>query len=146
MTRKQKRIIILLLCLISFSLGVFLMLKSFKENIIFFYSPTEIKTKGIEPAKLMRVGGMVKEESVKKEKDGLVTKFILTDFEASINVAYKGILPTLFREGQGIVAKGKFDNNQVFIAEELLAKHDEKYMPKEVANSLKKSGKWRQAK
>jgi cytochrome c-type biogenesis protein CcmE len=146
MTRKQKRIITLLLCLISFSLGVSLILKSFKENIIFFYSPTEIKTKGVEPEKLMRIGGMVKEESVKKEKDGLVTKFILTDFEESINVAYKGMLPTLFREGQGIVAKGKFDNNQVFIAEEVLAKHDEKYMPKEVADSLKKSGKWRQDK
>jgi len=99
--------------------------------------------KNIEQGKTIRIGGLIAEGSLKKE-DANITKFIITDLNNSIEVSYKGILPPMFREGQGMVAKGLLSDENVFIADNLLTKHDEKYMPPEVADALKKSGKWKE--
>jgi cytochrome c-type biogenesis protein CcmE len=115
---------------------------------VFFHSPTEIQEKfaanELKPAQRLRIGGLVVEGSVTKTGDGATTRFKVTDLNKSIVVEYRGILPDLFREGQGIVAEGHYNNN-VFTAREVLAKHDENYMPPEVAAALKKSGQWKPA-
>lgn len=118
------------------------MLRSFNNNIVFFISPSDIKEEHYSTDKIIRIGGLVKENSLNFIKNGEITEFIITDLNKDISVLYEGILPNLFREGQGMVAKGKFNDNNIFIALELLTKHDENYMPKEVVESLKKQGKW----
>jgi cytochrome c-type biogenesis protein CcmE len=122
--------------------GIYLIISSFNSNIVFFFSPSEIKAKKIEASKVIRLGGLVQEKSVRKI-NGITTEFVLTDLKDSVIIHYNGTLPNLFREGQGMVARGKFDSKQVFIADELLAKHDENYMPKEVADALKRNGNWK---
>lgn len=116
-------------------------ISNFRENIVFFYAPSELLTEEIlnkVEERQIRVGGLVKEKSVKKF-DALTTEFVVTDLEKEVTINYTGILPDLFREKQGIVAKGVFDKEQnKFFSKELLVKHDEKYMPPEVAKSLKK--------
>lgn len=142
MTPKRQRMIFILIGLASLGIAVALILNAFRDNLVFFYSPTEIQAKhpvGV----LIRIGGLVKEGSIQKSTDSLTTAFVLTDLKNDTTVHYKGLLPNLFREGQGIVAHGKLDASGIFIADELLAKHDEKYMPPEVADALKKSGEWR---
>ena len=141
MKPKYKRFIYLLIALISVSIGVMLILSALKENIVFFYSPSELLVKSPGPEQRIRIGGLVVEKSVKKEKDKI--EFEVTDTAHSIHISYQGITPGLFREGQGIVAEGNFINGQ-FIATNLLAKHDENYMPPEVAAAIKKSGHWKQ--
>ena len=121
--------------------SAFFILSNFRDNLVFFYTPTELSEKKIAENKLIRVGGLVEAGSIVRNSD--VTDFTLTDTNYSVKISYKGILPTLFREGQGIVAHGHMAKDGVFIADNLLAKHDEKYMPPEVADALKKSGKWR---
>jgi cytochrome c-type biogenesis protein CcmE len=111
------------------------------DAAVFFYSPSEAQAKGVPPGKVVRLGGLVKEGSVKKLSDGRV-EFTIADQRAATPISYQGDLPDLFREGQGIVAQGAFDAGGVFEAHEVLAKHDENYMPKEVADALKKSGEW----
>ena len=118
-----------------------LMLAAFEENIVFFYSPTDTIKKKITDGRRFRLGGLVEEGSVKKSADAVV-KFRVTDLTTAVPVSYKGILPDLFREGQGIVAEGRLSGG-VFKADEVLAKHDETYMPPEVADALKKSGQWK---
>ena len=120
------------------------MLTAFEDNIVFFYSPTDIATKDLSTDRRIRIGGIVVDESVKKKADGVTFEFQVTDVENTVQVSYRGILPDLFREGQGIVAGGKLDTGGVFVADEVLAKHDENYMPAEVADALKKSGHWRE--
>ena len=143
MKRKYKRLSFVGLGVLILSAAGSLILFAFKDNIVFFLSPTEITEKflknKITAQQRLRVGGLVEKGSVTK---GVINRFKVTDLNKSILVEFKGLLPDLFREGQGIVAEGRYDN-AVFIASEVLAKHDETYMPPEVAEALKKSGKWK---
>jgi cytochrome c-type biogenesis protein CcmE len=124
--------------------AVAFVLNAFTDNMVFFFSPTEVSSHHIKEGQVIRIGGLVKEGSVTKSDNGLTTTFVITDLKEEITVQYKGLLPTLFREGQGMVAKGSVNSDHIFIADELLAKHDEKYMPPEVAKALKKSGRWKE--
>jgi cytochrome c-type biogenesis protein CcmE len=135
--RKKKRIIFVGSIFAISILALVFMILNFREQIVFFYSPTELKQlKNFE--KQIRVGGLVVEKTIIKT-DALTTEFIITDLTENLRVGYTGLLPNLFREKQGVVAKGKFDEQQnKFFASELLVKHDEKYMPPEVARVLKK--------
>ena len=135
MKPKYKRLKFILISIIFASLGLWLILKNFNENIVFFFSPTELQNKPVIN-QVIRVGGLVTKNSIIKTKDNLTTEFIITDKQTNLTIEFKGILPNLFRENQGIVAKGKLIGNK-FIATELLAKHDENYMPAEVAKALK---------
>lgn len=136
MKPRQKRIVYLSLLVLIIAIAVGLALSAFQQNLMFFYSPTEV-TAGEAPDNYkFRLGGMVEEGSIKQEDNSLTVRFILTDFKQSVTVEYTGILPDLFREGQGIVAHGQLDSNDMFIADEVLAKHDENYMPPEVAEAL----------
>jgi cytochrome c-type biogenesis protein CcmE len=134
MKQKYKRLKLVLIAMVFVVVGLWLVLDSFNQNIVFFFTPTELKQKYI-PNKIVRVGGLVQENSIIKMDDGLTTEFIITDTQTDLMISFTGLLPNLFREKQGIVAKGKLVNN-VFIAEELLAKHDENYMPREITNSF----------
>ena len=135
--KKQRIIFIALLSLISL-LALLFIISNFKDNIIFFYSPSELRNVNITEGKIIRVGGLVKKGSVKNLPDSAF-EFVVTDLQNELKVRYKGIKPDLFRQGQGMVAKGFLDKkNNIFIAKELLVKHDENYMPPEVAKSLKK--------
>ena len=141
MKRKNKRLSFVVLTLLALAAAAGLVLAAFEDNIVFFHSPTEIVKKNIRPEQRLRVGGLVEEGTVKKTGQDAITSFRVTDLTTSLTVNFKGILPDLFREGQGVVAEGHYRNG-VFEAKEVLAKHDETYMPKEVADALKKSGKW----
>ena len=144
MKPKSQRLIILFFFLTLLGLSTFLVLKSLEDNIVYFYSPTDINEKilsnEIDLSKRIRIGGLVKENSILKE--GKKISFKIHDGIDEILVIYNGILPDLFREEQGIVALGKVENKN-FSAIEILAKHDENYMPKEVSDMLKKNGKWK---
>jgi len=118
-----------------------LVLNALNSNVSFFYSPTEVLANKAPRGKTIRVGGMVVEDSLKREDDGLTVHFQVTDELKTINVTFKGILPDLFQEGQGVVAQGKLDENGAFYAKEVLAKHDETYMPREVQDALEKAKK-----
>ena len=120
------------------------MLVAFEEEIVFFYSPSDLAEQKQPPNRAFRLGGLVEEGSVEKAEDGLTVKFRITDTANSTPVSYRGILPDLFREGQGVVTEGQLGSDGVFVAREVLAKHDETYMPKDVADSLKKAGHWRE--
>jgi cytochrome c-type biogenesis protein CcmE len=111
-------------------------LKAFNQNLLYYYSPTQISAGEAPTARTFRVGGLVQNNSVTRQPGSLEVTFVLTDFQKEVPVSYTGILPDLFREGQGIIARGKLDNGR-FVAEEVLAKHDENYMPPEVKDSLK---------
>ena len=130
---RKKRLGLILLMVCGVALGVGLALKSLDQNIMFFFTPTEVISGKAPTNKLFRIGGMVVEGTVARPGDGLTVKFDLTDNEQSVTVRYAGILPDLFREGQGIIANGKLDASGEFVAEEVLAKHDENYMPPELA-------------
>ena len=123
--------------------AVALVLTAISDSLVYFYSPTDIVSQRIPEGRRMRIGGLVEEGSVKK--DGKLVSFKITDITNTVPVAYAGILPDLFREGQGVVVEGRMEKGQ-FAASEVLAKHDEKYMPKEVADALKKSGQWNDGK
>ncbi len=136
MTNKKKRILTLVIGALSMAFGAYLILTSLEENLLYFYSPSDVIKKGIEENKEMRVGGMVKENSIQKK--GLMTSFTITDFKHEIRVEFSGIVPALFREGQGVIAEGSFKEKPktLFTAHRILAKHDENYMPPEVKKSL----------
>jgi len=136
--RKQKLFIILFM-LAGIALAVSLMLVALKENINLFYTPTQIAAGEAPVNRTIRAGGMVVEGSVGRAKDGLTVRFDVTDGKDIVTIQYEGILPDLFREGQGIVALGQLNENKVLIASEVLAKHDENYMPPEVADALQKA-------
>tara|TARA_B100000614_G_scaffold230768_1_gene224254 strand:+ start:265 stop:684 length:420 start_codon:yes stop_codon:yes gene_type:complete len=128
------RIFFVLLILVVLSLSVFLILKSLEDNVVYFKSPTEIKTLGEIEKKKIRIGGMVKKSSIFVEEKEL--KFIVTDFKNEINVTYSGVIPNLFAEGKGVVAEGYLKDRNVFLATKILAKHDENYMPPEVKAAI----------
>jgi cytochrome c-type biogenesis protein CcmE len=142
MTRKRRRLILIggALCVLAVAVG--LMLNAFRDSIVFFNSPTDVAEKHIPPGTRIRIGGLVKAGSLVRGDD-LKIRFDVTDGNRDIAVAYQGVLPDLFREGQGVVAEGALDGGGLFDADTILAKHDENYMPKEVADALKKSGRWK---
>ena len=120
------------------TIGIFLILKSLEENIVYFFSPTEIYDKpNISLNKKIRIGGLVKEESIKKDQTSI--KFIITDLKNEIIVSYNGSVPNLFSEGKGVIAEGQLKDKKYFVADSILAKHDENYMPPEVSKALEKS-------
>jgi cytochrome c-type biogenesis protein CcmE len=143
MTRKQRRLALISSALGVLALAVGLILFALRENIVFFYSPSEIVEKAPALGSRLRIGGLVKPGSVAKES-GQTVRFAVTDEKADILVTYTGLLPDLFREGQGVVAEGIFGAGNVFHADTVLAKHDERYMPREVADALKKEGRWQE--
>ena len=133
--RKVKlRFIFVLLILITLILSVFLILKSLEENVVYFQSPTEIKTLSEINTKKIRIGGMVKIDSISVESNDV--KFIITDLKNEINIIYSGVVPNLFSEGKGVVAEGYLKDKNFFLATKILAKHDENYMPPEVKAAL----------
>jgi cytochrome c-type biogenesis protein CcmE len=142
MKPKHQRLALLGLGVLLLGAAAALVLTAFEDNLVFFHSPTELATKQIAPQQRLRIGGLVQENSV--VKNGSDIRFVVTDGAHSIPVAFRGILPDLFREGQGIVAEGTFANG-TFTAREVLAKHDENYMPPEVVEALKKSGEWQRS-
>ncbi|NQW01734.1 MAG: cytochrome c maturation protein CcmE [Rhodospirillales bacterium] len=140
MKRKHKRLTFVGVALLLLAAAAALVLTAFEDSIVFFYSPTDLISKKPAPDRRLRLGGLVEEGSVEKPGAGLVL-FRVTDTAQAVDVSFTGILPDLFREGQGIVAEGHLIKG-VFMADNVLAKHDENYMPPEVAEALKKSGQW----
>ena len=140
MKRKHKRLTFIIIALCLLGAAASLILTALEDNIVFFYSPTDLIEKKSQPGQRLRLGGLVAENSVKKPGGG-VTVFKVTDTAKTVAVRYKGVLPDLFREGQGVIIEGRFEAG-TFQAEEVLAKHDENYMPPEVAEAIKKSGQW----
>lgn len=138
----RRRLMVVLIAAPILALAAGLSLYAMGDAAVFFYSPAQAQTKHVPPGRTIRLGGLVETGSVTKSPDGTV-RFGVTDRTATDRVVFKGDLPDLFREGQGVVAQGAFDPSGVFVAREVLAKHDERYMPKEVADALKKSGEWR---
>jgi len=136
MTPRQKRMATVAAIIAGVGIATAFALQAFNKNLLYYYSPTQISAGEAPSSRTFRVGGLVENGSVKREPGSLEVRFTLTDFNKEIGVSYTGILPDLFREGQGIIARGKLDNGQ-FVAEEVLAKHDENYMPPEVKDSLK---------
>ena len=141
--KRRRRFLFLLLGIFAFSLSGTLVLLASRDSLVYFYTPTELlKINNVE-GKLIRIGGLVEIGTLKRKGD-LTINFIVDDGQNKIEVEYIGILPDLFREGQGVICEGKITGDNVFLASKILAKHDENYMPPEVAEALKKSGKWRE--
>ena len=141
MKRKHKRLTFILVALLLLGAAAALVLNAFEESIVFFHSPSDIVAKKVPLDRRLRLGGLVEKGSVIKKPDAVVN-FRITDTANSIAVTYRGILPDLFREGQGVVTEGRMVGD-VFKAEEVLAKHDENYMPPEVADAIKEAGQWK---
>lgn len=139
MTRKQRRGAVIVGAVILVSISLSLVLFAMRDTVVFFYSPSEITEQGIQPGQRIRIGGLVVDGSIKRG-EGTKIAFGVTDTQETLNVTYEGILPDLFREGQGIVAEGRLMADGGFVADTVLAKHDENYMPPEVADALKKRG------
>jgi cytochrome c-type biogenesis protein CcmE len=141
MTRRQRRLAFIGSALGVLALALGLVLYAMRDSIVFFRAPGEIAAKGVQPGTRFRLGGLVKEGSIQRGQGQIVT-FEVTDAQASVPVHYQGLLPDLFREGQGVVAEGVLDASGAFRADTVLAKHDETYMPREIADALKKQGHW----
>jgi cytochrome c-type biogenesis protein CcmE len=144
MTRKQRRLGFVAAGLVTLGVAVALVLSAFEDSLVFFYSPTDLVTKEVPTDRRIRIGGLVVKGSVKRGSD-MTIQFGVTDTANTVPVLFRGVLPDLFREGQGIVAEGKFEAGGRFRADDVLAKHDENYMPREVVDSLKKAGVWQHA-
>jgi len=137
MTPRQKRMVTVAAILVGVGIATAFALQAFQKNLLYYYSPTQIQAGEAPSSRAFRVGGLVENGSVQREPGSLEVRFTLTDFSNTLGVSYTGVLPDLFREGQGIIARGKLGDGGVFVAEEVLAKHDENYMPPEVKDSLK---------
>ena len=142
MTRKQRRGVLIGTCLAVLGVAVGLVLFALRDSIVFFYTPSEVAEKHLETGQRFRLGGLVEDGSVKRG-EGTTVSFVVTDKRSTLPVTYTGVLPDLFREGQGLVAEGMLTGDGVFHADSVLAKHDENYMPPEVAKKLKEQGVWR---
>lgn len=138
MKRKHKTIAFIVGGVAGIGIATALVLNAMNSNLVFFFSPTQVANKEAPLDRSFRLGGMVKQGSVERKSDGLTVSFIVTDNDKELPVMYTGILPDLFKEGTGVVAQGRLTSGGLFEAEEVLAKHDEKYMPPEVAEALKK--------
>jgi cytochrome c-type biogenesis protein CcmE len=143
MKRKHRRLIVILGGLGLLGVAAALVLNAASDNLLFFYTPTQLTEKGEPEGRRFRLGGLVEEGSVVRRTDGITVDFRVTDLTNTVPVTYTGVLPDLFREGQGVVVEGAVGGDGVFVAAEVLAKHDENYMPKDVAEALKASGEWR---
>ncbi len=141
MTPKRRRLWLVIVGMVTLGIATGLVLFAFQDSLLFFYSPTDVVEKGVPPDRRFRLGGLVEEKSV--VRDGVTVTFRITDLNEVIPVRFTGMLPDLFREGQGVVAEGKLDGDGVFVASSVLAKHDENYMPPEVADALMKSEQWK---
>ena len=144
MTPKRRRLWLLIGSLGTLAVAAALVLSALNDNLVFFYSPTQVAEKNPGADRRFRLGGLVEAGSV--QKDGQIVRFVVTDTNKTIAVVYRGMLPDLFREGQGVIAEGALGNDGVFNAREVLAKHDENYMPPEVAKALKEAGRWKEGK
>ena len=141
--RKRHRLYAVIGGLAMLGVAAALILTALTDNIVFFHSPTDIEENSVAAGQRIRLGGLVEAGSVAKQADGVTVQFTVTDMNRSIPVRFTGVLPDLFREGQGVVAEGSLDGKGSFIASEVLAKHDEQYMPPEVADALKRAGHWK---
>ncbi|MCI0600600.1 MAG: cytochrome c maturation protein CcmE [Beijerinckiaceae bacterium] len=142
MTRRRRRLLLISSALAALGLALGLVLVALRDNIVFFYSPSELAQRTPAAGQRLRIGGLVKLGSLLRESDHTV-RFAVTDTKHEVEVTYTGLLPDLFREGQGVVAEGTLRRDRTFLADTILAKHDERYMPREVADTLKKQGVWR---
>jgi cytochrome c-type biogenesis protein CcmE len=141
LTPRRRRMVLVGLIVLGVGAATAFALTAFKDNLLYYYPPSDV-TAGKAPAdRVFRLGGMVEEGSVKRETGSMEVRFTVTDFHQDVTVSYSGVLPDLFREGQGVITRGKLGPDGVFIAQEVLAKHDENYMPPEVAESLRKQHK-----
>ena len=141
MTRKQRRLILIGSAVGILALALGLVLYAMRDSIVFFHAPSDIAAKGVQPGTRLRLGGLVKEGSIQRGA-GQQIAFEVMDANASVPVRYQGLLPDLFREGQGVVAEGVLEPSGAFKADTVLARHDETYMPREVADALKQQGHW----
>jgi cytochrome c-type biogenesis protein CcmE len=139
MKPRQKRFMFIVVALVALAVAVGLVLNALDKNVSLYFTPTQIYNKEAPQGRSFRIGGLVEQGSVLRQTDGLTVKFVITDKLKSIPVIYKGILPDLFKEGKGVVAQGKMEADGIMHAEEVLAKHDENYMPPEAADALKKA-------
>ena len=139
MKRRHKRIFFILAGLAGVAVAAFLVLNAFKNNLVFFFSPTQVASKEAPTNRTFRIGGLVEGGSLKRDGDGLTVHFVVTDTATSIPVVYKGILPDLFKEGRGCVAQGRVGADGTFYADTVLAKHDENYMPPEAGQAIDKA-------
>jgi cytochrome c-type biogenesis protein CcmE len=144
MTRKRRRLVWLVAGMAVLAAAAAMVLSAFSDNLVFFYGPSELAAKHIAPGQRIRVGGLVEAGSVVHRDGGREVDFRVTDGKTTLKITYTGMLPDLFREGQGVVAEGRLGADGVFAASTVLAKHDEKYMPPEVADALKKAGRWQE--
>jgi cytochrome c-type biogenesis protein CcmE len=142
-TRKQKRAALILAGLALLGIAAGLVLYALRDTIVFFYTPSELAEKNVQPGQRFRLGGLVEKGSIIKG-EGMTVRFVVTDTVKAVPVSYNGQLPDLFREGQGVVTEGKLDGSGNFLADTVLAKHDETYMPKDVADRLKQMGVWKE--
>ncbi|MEZ5566417.1 MAG: cytochrome c maturation protein CcmE [Gammaproteobacteria bacterium] len=140
MTPRRQRMLVVGLVLVGVTGAVALSLRAFQENLLYFYTPSKVLAGEPPAGKMFRLGGMVEEGSMRREEGDMEVRFDVTDNEHKLTVVYSGVLPDLFREGQGVIARGQLEPNGTFRAEEVLAKHDEKYMPPELADALAKQG------
>ena len=144
MSPKRKRLGLLVGSLAALGVAVALVLNALNDSLVFFYSPSQVAEKHVAPERRFRLGGLVEAGSVRKS--GQEVRFTVTDTHKAVPVVYRGLLPDLFREGQGVVAEGALGPDGVFVAREVLAKHDENYMPPEVAKAIKDAGQWKERK
>ncbi len=144
MTPKKRRRLAFAIALVVAGAGAAaLVVYALQDNVLYFYSPSDLQAKHVAPGVAFRIGGLVENKSVRHGK-GAEISFVITDGKARVPVEYAGVLPALFREGQGVVAMGRLDGGGTFTADEILAKHDERYMPPEVVDALKRSGRWKE--
>ena len=136
MKKRHKRVVFIFACLAAIGAATWLVLGAFRNNLVFFFSPTQIATKEAPVGKTFRIGGLVQDGTLKRDADGLTIHFTVTDTANTIPVVYKGILPDLFKEGRGCVAQGHVGPDGTFYADQIMAKHDENYMPPEAARAL----------
>ncbi|HLY04539.1 MAG TPA: cytochrome c maturation protein CcmE [Rhizomicrobium sp.] len=141
--RKRRRLAFAVALVLASTGGAALVIAALRDNVLYFYSPSDVMAKSVGPGIAFHIGGLVARGSVRHEPGGVV-RFVVTDGRARIPVTYTGALPDLFREGQGVVAAGALDPGGVFAASEVLAKHDERYMPPEVVDALKRAGRWKE--
>jgi len=144
MKSRHRKLALITLVVAILGVAVALVLNAFNSNLVFFFSPTQIANGEAPTSRAFRLGGLVEEGSLKRQADGLTVNFVVTDTAKSIPVTYTGILPDLFKEGKGVVAEGKLDSNGLFTATQVLAKHDENYMPPEAAHALEQAAKAQQ--
>ena len=141
--RKQRRLAFVAALILASGIGALLIVSALRDNVLYFYSPSDVVKKHVQPGIPFRIGGLVRKQSLEHGEGAEVT-FVVTDGRDETVVQYEGILPALFREGQGVVAMGQLTPAGVFVASQILAKHDERYMPPEVVNALKRSGRWKE--